>query len=77
MSYIEMADVIERFVNGNVDPWEWEEYFLATKYSDPFLSHVQKRVLAVSFEFPAGAEGGYANSQGLVVRRKLANQLRS
>jgi hypothetical protein len=77
MNYNEMADVIERFVDGTVAPWEWEEYFLVTKYGDPFLRDIQQRVLAVSFEFPPDAEGGYTNSTGLAVLRSLADQLRS
>jgi hypothetical protein len=77
MSYNEMADVIERFVEGMSAPWEWEEYFLAAKYDDALLRYVQQRVLAVSFEFPPGAEGGYTNSEGFAVLRSLADQLRS
>lgn len=77
MGYNEMADVIERFVDGTSAPWEWEEYFLTAKYKDPLLRQVQQRVLAASFEFPPGAEGGYTNSEGLAVLRGLADQLRS
>jgi hypothetical protein len=77
MSYNELADVIDRFVDGTAAPWEWEEYFLVTKYNDPFLRHIQQRVLAVSFEFPPDAEGGYTNSEGLAVLRSLADRLRS
>ena len=75
--YNELAAVIERFVDGTAAPWEWEEHFLTTKYEDPFLRHVQQRVLAVSFEFPAGAEGGYTSAEGLSVLRQLAGELRS
>jgi hypothetical protein len=77
MSYDEMADAIERFVDGSSASWEWEEYFLTAKYEDPLLKHVQQRVLAVSFEFPPGAEGGYTSAEGLEVLRDLAHRLRS
>jgi hypothetical protein len=77
MDYNELAGVIERFVDGTAAPWEWEEYFLATKYEDPFLHHVQQRVLAASFEFPPGAEGGYTSAEGLSALKELAEELRS
>jgi hypothetical protein len=73
----ELANVIERFVDGTSAPWEWEEYFLVTKYEDPFLRCVQQQVLAVSFEFSPGAEGGYTSAEGLSVLRELAEELRS
>lgn len=77
VDYNEIAGVIERFVDGTAAPWEWEGYFLATKYQDSFLGHIQQRVLAVSFEFPPGPERGYTSAEGLEILRGLAAQLRS
>jgi hypothetical protein len=78
MDYNQLADVIERFVNGTAKPWEWDDYFIGAKYKDdPFLRDIQRRALAVSFEFPPGTEGGYTNAEGLNVLRGLAEQLRS
>ena len=77
MDYNELATVIERFVDGSAAPWEWEEYFLVTKYEDPFLRHVQQRVLSMSFEFPPGSEGGYTSTEGLSALKELAKELRS
>ena len=77
MNYNEMADAIERFVDGTAAPWEWEEYFLAAKYDDPFLRHVQKRVLALSFEFPSNSRSEYTSPEGLIVLKELAKELRS
>lgn len=77
MEYDEIAAVIERFVDGTAAPWEWEEYFLANKYEDPFLRHIQQRVLSASFEFPPGPKDGYTNAQGIESLRGLINELRS
>jgi hypothetical protein len=77
MNYNNMADAIERFVDGTGAPWEWEEYFLATKYDDPFLRHIQERVLAVSFEFPSRSRNEYTSPEGMAVLKSLANELRS
>jgi hypothetical protein len=77
VNYNELADVIERFVNGTAKKWDWDDYIIGVRYKDPFLCDIQRRALAVSTEFPPGAEGGYTNSEGLAVLRGLADQLRS
>jgi hypothetical protein len=77
MNYNEVADVIERFVNGTAGPLEWDNCFLGTRYEDPFLRQIQERALAVSFEFPPGPSGGYTSAEGLEVLRELAEALRS
>lgn len=77
MNYNEIADVIDRFVDGTAGAWEWDDQFLGTKYDDPFLRYVQQRVLAISFEFPPGPAGGYTNAAGLEALKGLAQELRS
>jgi hypothetical protein len=77
MNYNEMAGVIERFVDGSTEPWEWEEYFLVMKYDDPFLRYFQQRVLRISFEFPSNSPGEYTSHEGLAALKELARELRS
>jgi len=43
-SYTEIAEVIDRFVEGTSEDWEWEEYFLYMSYKDSFLECVASRV---------------------------------
>lgn len=76
MNYNEMADAIERFVDGTAASWEWEEHFLTAKHDDPFLRYVQQRVLRVSFEFPSNSRNEYTSPEGLAVLKDLANELR-
>jgi hypothetical protein len=77
MGYDELADVIERFIDGTSPPWEWDDYSLGRTYEDPFLASVQKRMLSVGVEFPSTSEREYTSPEGLVVLRELVKELRS
>ena len=77
MNYNELADAIERFLDGTAASWEWKEHFLTARYEDPFLRYVQQRVLRASFEFPSNSRTEYASPEGLAVLKELANELRS
>ena len=73
-----MADVIERFLNGTADPWDWDDVFQgSTYYEDPFLRSIQKRCLELDREFPPVVKGAYASPEGLSVLRELVAALRA
>jgi hypothetical protein len=75
--YSELADVIERLVNGTSPPVEWDAYTLGKTYTDPFLVAVQRRMISVSFDFPPGSSRGYTNAAGLRILKDLVVELRS
>jgi hypothetical protein len=77
MDYNELADVIERFIDGTSGPLEWDIYSLGKTYKDPFLAAAQKRMLSVWVEFPPASKSEYTSPEGLVVLRELAQELRS
>jgi hypothetical protein len=77
MDYNEIAGAIERFINGTSAPWEWDDYFLGTKYEDPYLRSVQRRVLGLSTEFPPATNSEYTGADGVEVLRRLVKELRS
>ena len=77
MNYNEMADVIERFISGTLDPWDWDDLFQGSTYEDPFLRSIQKRCLDLDREFPPVVNGTYTSAEGLSVLRGLVAELRS
>jgi len=77
MNFNEMADVIERFLNGTAGPWEWDDVFQGGTYEDPFLRSIQKRCLELDREFPPVVKGWYSSPEGLSVLRELVAALRS
>lgn len=74
--YNELADVIERFIEGTSRRLEWDIYSLGKTYEDPFLASVQKRMLSVWVEFPPASKSEYTSAEGLAVLRELALELR-
>ena len=77
MDYNEVADVIERFVDGTDHPLDWDGYTMGTKFKDPFLRSVQDRCRALWIEYPPTEKGHYTNAEGLAVLRELVTELRS
>jgi hypothetical protein len=77
MTYNEVADLIERFVNGTGDPLDWDGYTMGTKFADPFLRSIQDRCRALWIEFPPTEKGHYTNAEGLAVLRELVAELRA
>ena len=75
--YDELADVIERFLEGTSRGIEWDVYTLGKTYKDPFLDSVQKRMISVSAEFPPTKKGEYTSADGFAVLKDLIKELRS
>src|SRR5579862_1384620 len=51
MTYREVADTLEAFVEGRGGQWDWDDYMSATFFADPYLKHVQERMIHLSNEF--------------------------
>ena len=77
MRYTEVAETLERFVAGTVEPWEWDD-FMATKFSDDsYISELQARVSSLDIEFPPTQTGVYCGPEGVGVMLEYAKELRS
>lgn len=64
MSYTEVAEIIERFVNGTGGPLEWDGYTMGMKFEDPFLRSTQDRCRALWVEFPPTEKSQYTSAEG-------------
>ncbi len=77
MTYGEVADTLEAFVDGHSGQWDWDNYMSATFFTDPYLKDVQQRMIHLSDEFPAQKGGGFCNAEGLAVIRAYVRELRA
>ena len=77
MTYREVADTLEAFVEGRGGQWDWDDYMSLTFFADPYLKHVQERMIHLSNEFPAGRGQGFCNPEGLQVIRDYVTELRN
>lgn len=76
MSYAEVADTLEAFLDGTGGQWDWDNYISATFFDDPYLQEVQRRMIYLSDEFPAQKGQGYCSPEGLTVIERYVVDLR-
>ena len=73
----EVAELIERFVNGTGSHLEWDGYTMGMKFADPFLRSVQERCRELWIECPPVQKDRYTNAEGVVVLNQLIKELRA
>jgi hypothetical protein len=71
----EVADVIERFVEGKTSHWEWDD-FTSVHQKDPTVEKARLKCIAVRDEFPSSSPREYCSGDGLEALRDIARQLR-
>src|SRR5580698_6499545 len=54
MSYLEVAETLESFIEGRGGRWDWNDYISAVSFDDGYLKRLQARMDGLSNEFPAG-----------------------
>jgi hypothetical protein len=73
----EAADLIERFLDGNIGDHEWDD-FTSVKLRAPFLDGIRLVCVGVHDAFPAPVGSGrYCSDDGLALLRSLAEHLKS
>jgi len=76
MTYQEVADTLEAFIEGRSGQWDWDNYMSATFFTDPYLKEIQARMVHLSEEFPADKGKGFCNAEGVQVIRDYIKELR-
>jgi hypothetical protein len=76
-AYLDVADILESFVEGRGGRWDWDAYITTMVFKDAFLQEVQNRMVHLSDEFPAEKGMGYCSPEGIQVIRDYAKQLRN
>ena len=72
---LEVAVIIESFVDGTLDYRRWDD-FVCLRIKDDELNAIRLRSWNLSREFPS-EDGSYCNEQGWEVLRDYARKLRS
>jgi hypothetical protein len=75
MNQKQIADLIERFLKGKVDEWEWDD-FISIRLRDPRLDAIRARCANLPKEFPPNQPGEYCAKVGKDVLKQLADSLR-
>ena len=70
----EVRDLIVRFLQGEADAREWQE-FVSLPILDSELEAIRQRCLFIEEEFPPAEPGQFCGPEGLGVLRALADHL--
>jgi len=71
----EVADTIERFVDGICSRWEWDE-FCSVPIIDPELDGIRIRCGGLPQEHPSNQKGHYCSEEGINEMRQIVRTLR-
>ena len=72
----DVANIIERFIEGKGTEWEWDD-FISIRIHDSELDKIRTRCLQLDKEFPSQKTGQYTNEQGIEVLKNYVSYLRS
>ncbi|HEY6376248.1 MAG TPA: LUD domain-containing protein [Edaphobacter sp.] len=78
MTYLEVADTLENFVEHRGGQWDWDNFMSDVSFEDDeFLKQLQKRMIRLSDDFPPGKEGGFCGPEGVQIIRSYVKELRN
>jgi hypothetical protein len=71
---LEVAAIIQRFVDGTGSEWDWDD-FISIPLRDPALEEVRRKCAELPELYPPDLKGWYCNERGIKVLRDLIRQL--
>ena len=72
---LEVADIIESFVEGSGRDWDWDD-FCSLKIENGELDAIRLKCINVSFTHRPQPGHGYCNEEGIQLLREIAKELR-
>ena len=72
---LEVADIIEAFVEGTGRDWDWDD-FCSAKIENRELDAVRLKCINVSFTHPPPQGYEYCNEEGIQLLREIVKGLR-
>jgi hypothetical protein len=76
MTKLEVANLVESFVNGTCGPWEWDD-FVSMKHEDPGIEAISLHCGRIPEQFPSSQENHYCSEEGVAALKQIALLLRS
>jgi hypothetical protein len=74
--FLEVADIIQDFLDGTGDQWAWDNFTSGMRFKDRDLQELQRQCDSMSAWHPATKPGHYCNDDGLFLLRSIADDLR-
>jgi hypothetical protein len=77
LSKLEVAQILQDFLDGTGQPYAWDDFTLGTSFEDSYLDRIRVRCLGLSEEFPPTEPRHYCGEQGFEVIRAYIRELKS
>ena len=77
MNRVEMAEVIERFVGGESDPWEWDDLISIVVKNDSEAEALRLEAAATADGYPSDESTHWCSPAGLARLLEIAGKLRA
>jgi hypothetical protein len=75
MSADAVASVLQGFVDGTGEPWEWDD-FTSVRIREPRLDAIRMRCATLPVTYPPTQEGHYCSDEGMRVLTEIIRSLR-
>lgn len=72
---LKAADLIERFVSGKVEPWEWDD-FTSVRHRDAAIEALSGEAISVQARFPPLQSGHWCSEAGRQHLLEIASRAR-
>lgn len=76
LSKLEVAQILQDFLDGTGQPWAWDDFTLGPSFEDSYLDRIRVRCLRLGEEFPPTKPHHYCSEQGLEVIRAYIRELK-
>ena len=76
MHRIDVADLLDRFVKGNIEQWEFDD-FISVSCRDPSLEAYRREIARLPHLFPATDASHYTSKEGVGRILEIARILRA
>jgi hypothetical protein len=70
----ELASLINSFVNGTCDEWDWDD-FTSVRQKDPDIEQIRKRINLIPKEFPSNVSTSWCNQGGIKVLLDIVERI--
>jgi hypothetical protein len=75
LSRDEIAQILENFLQGKGNPWDWDDFTSGMSLEDSHLEEIRIRCSGLSEEFPPDRPYEYCNEKGRDIIRIYIRQL--
>jgi hypothetical protein len=77
LSKLEVAQILQDFLDGTGKPNTWDGFTLGMSFEDDYLDRIRTRCARLSGEFPPAVSSEYCGEQGREVIRNYIRELRN